>query len=159
VRCTPGQAFTATISYLEGNTESAIGVSIADAAKMFDISTAVIRSMKLPAMSQVRIVHPSRALLGFTYLAPKTAVFEFGLVNDARYPRFERALTDALASAGVPCTLHWSKNSGLDAAQITSMYGDDRVTRWRAARERLFGNDRALMTVFDNEHLKRAGLA
>lgn len=158
VRCTPGQAFTATISYLEGNTESALGVSIDDAAKMIDISTAVIRSMKLPAMSQVRLVHPSRALLGFTCLGPKTAVFEFGVLNDARYPRFEKSLTDALTAAGVGYTHHWSKNSGLDAQRVLAMYGTERVARWRSARERVFGNDAALMKVFDNDHLKRVGL-
>jgi hypothetical protein len=159
VRCTPGQAFTATISYLEGNTETALGVSIADAATMMDISTAVIRGMKLPAMSQVRLVHPSRALLGFTCLGPKTAVFEFGLLNDSRYPRFEKNLTDALAAAGVRYTFHWSKNSGLDADRLDVMYGADRIRRWRTAREQVFGHDRSLMKVFDNEHVRRAGLA
>ncbi|CAN5629778.1 hypothetical protein BH23GEM10_BH23GEM10_00020 [soil metagenome] len=159
VRCTPGQAFTATISYIEGNTESAIGVSIDDAAAMMDISTGVVRSMKLPAMSQVRLVHPSRALLGFTYPGPKTAVFEFGLLNDSRYPKFERNLTDALASAGVLYTMHWSKNSGVDPARLDAMYGADRITRWRNARRRAFDNDAALMKVFENDHLVRAGLA
>ena len=158
VRATPGQLFTATISYFEGFTESAMGVSINDAAKMMDISTAVIKDMKLPAMSQVRVVHPSQALLGFTYLGPKTVIFEFGLVHDATYAEFEQRITQALKAAGVPYTFHWSKNSGIDPAQLEHMYGADRVNRWRAARATVFQNDAARMKVFENEHLVRAGL-
>jgi hypothetical protein len=39
------------------------------------------------------------------------------------------------------------------------MYGTERITRWRNARARVFDNDAALQAVFDNEHLRRAGLA
>jgi hypothetical protein len=159
VRSTPGQCFTATISYLEGNTESALGVSITDAARTMDIATSVIRSMKLPAMSQVRVVHPTRALLGFTSLAPKTVIFEFGVTDDARFPKFENALLRELDNAGIRYALHWSKNSGIDPARLETMYGTDRITRWRNARARVFDNDPALQAVFDNEHLRRAGLA
>ena len=122
---------------------------------MFDISGEVIRQMKLPAMSQVRVVHPSRALLGFTWLEPKTAVFEFGLVNDATFPLFEKNLTDRLTQAGVAYTFHWSKNSGIDPQRLDAMYGAPRVAKWLAARKRVFENDRARMAVFENEHLRR----
>jgi FAD/FMN-containing dehydrogenase len=158
VRGTPGQVFTATIFYLEGYTESALGVSIDDAAKMLDISCQVVRQLDQPAISQVRLVHPSQALLGFTYHRPKTAVFEFGLVNDGRFPQFERALTDALKAANVPYTFHWSKNSGLDKDAVLHMYGADRVRRWREARDRVFKGDATLRQVFDGPHLERAGL-
>jgi FAD/FMN-containing dehydrogenase len=159
VRGTPGQVFTATIFYFEGYTESALGVSIDDAPTMLDVSCEVIRRLDQPAISQVRLVHPSQALLGFTYRGPKTAVFEFGLVNDKRFPQFERALTDALKAANVPYTFHWSKNSGLDAEAVLHMYGADRVARWRAARERVFQGDATLRRVFDSAHLERAGLS
>jgi FAD/FMN-containing dehydrogenase len=159
VRATPGQLFTATISYFEGFTESALGVSIADAARMMEISTAVIRDMKLPSMSQVRVVHPTRALLGFTHLGPKTVVFEYGLTKDAKYRAFEDTLTRELDAAGVRYTFHWSKNSGLDPQRVQHMYGADRVARWRDARRRVFGGDAGLMRVFDNAHLIRTGLA
>ena len=158
VRATPGQCFTATISYFEGYTESAIGVSIDAAAEMIDISTAVIEEMSLPSMSQVRVVHASKALLGFTYLGPKTAVFEFGLANDATFPAFEEKITERLKAAGLGYTLHWSKNSLIDPQRLEEMYGADRVARWKAARKRVFKNDAGLMKVFENEHLKRAGL-
>jgi FAD/FMN-containing dehydrogenase len=159
VRATPGQLFTATVTYYRGYTESAVGVSIDDAATMIDVSTDVIKTMKLPAMSQVRLVHASQALLSFTHLAPKTAVFEFGLTNDARFPQFEDTLTAALTAAGVAHTYHWSKNSGITPQRLDAMYGATRVAKWRAARQQVFGNDAALMHVFDNEHLVRAGLA
>lgn len=159
IRGTPGQLFTATITYFEGYTESAIGVSINDAAKMIEISTEVIRQMQLPAMSQVRVVHPSQALLGFTCLEPKTAIFEFGLANDGTFALFEQNLTSALAAAGVAYTFHWSKNSGIDAPRLHAMYGTTRVSKWREARKRVFQNDTALMRLFENAHLVRAGLA
>lgn len=159
VRCTPGEAFTATISYFEGYTESAIGVSIDHAAKMIDISTGVIRQMQLPSMSQVRVVHPSKALLSFTSLGPKTCVFEFGLANDATFPAFEENVTEALKAAGIGYTLHWSKNSRVDPQRLEEMYGAARVAKWRDARKRVFKNDAALMQVFTNAHLVRAGLA
>ncbi len=158
VRATPGQLFTATVTYLEGNIESAVGVSISDAGKMIDISTQVIKQMKLPAMSQVRLVHPSQALLGFTNLGPKTAIFEFGLANDSKFPIFEEKLAAALTAAGVAYTFHWSKNSGIDSQRLAAMYGATRVAKWRAARKQVFKNDTALMRVFDNDHLARAGL-
>jgi len=158
VRATPGQLFTATVTYLEGNIESAVGVSISDAAKMIDISTQVIKQMKLPAMSQVRLVHPSQALLGFTHLGPKTAVFEFGLANDSKFPIFEEKLAAALTAAGVAYTFHWSKNSGIDSQRLAAMYGATRVAKWRAARKQVFKNDTALMQVFENDHLARTGL-
>ena len=158
VRATPGQCFTATISYFEGYTESAIGVSINDAAKMIDISTEVIRQMELPSMSQVRVVNASKGLLGFTYLGPKTCVFEFGLPNTPKFAEFEEKLTEKLKAAGVRYTLHWSKNSLVDPQRLQEMYGADRVNRWKAARKKVFKNDAALMKVFENDHLIRAGL-
>lgn len=158
VRCTPAQAFMATITYLEGYNESALGIPITHAARMIDISTEVIRRRGVPAISQVRLVHASRAILGFTSLKPKTAVFEFGLVNDSGFRRFENDLLDALARTGIPFTLHWSKNSGIDRPRLESMYGRDRVDKWKAARARVFGNNTGLMRAFENAHLVRAGL-
>jgi FAD/FMN-containing dehydrogenase len=159
VRGTPGQVFTATIFYFDGYTETAIGVSITDAGKTLDVATAVVRQLDQPCISQVRLVHPTKALLGFTCHAPKTAVFEFGLANNDQFPVFERALTQALRDAAVPYTFHWSKNSGIDNPELLRMYGADRVARWRAARELVFNHDASLMRVFENPQLVRAGLA
>jgi hypothetical protein len=39
------------------------------------------------------------------------------------------------------------------------MYGDQRIQKWRAARKRVFDDDQARMKVFENEHVRRAGLA
>lgn len=159
VRGTPGQLFTATIFYFEGYTESAIAVSIDDAARMIDISSDVIKQMRLPTISQVRLVHPTGALLGFTKYLPKTAVFEWGLINDSRFKVFEKKLTDALNGEQIRYALHWSKNSGvIDAEGLSRMYGDASVKKWREARKRVFGNDAVLMAVFNNPHLERAGL-
>ncbi len=158
VRNTPGRLFTATISYFEGNTESALGVSIDDAPKVLDIYCDVIKRLKVLGVSQVRIVHPTEALLGFTCHAPKTVIFELGIANNSRFPLFEKTLTDELRAAKVNYTFHWSKNSVIDEERLLEMYGTDRVTRWRAARDRVFNNDNSLKRVFDNPHLERAGL-
>ncbi len=159
VRGTPGQVFTATITYFEGYAELAVGVSIDDAVTMVETSTSVIKQLNLPWMSQVRVVHPSQALLGFTRHLPKTAVFEFGLSNDARFPVFQKTLSQALAKRNVKHTFHWSKNAGIDHQTLLDMYGADRVARWRAARARVFDDDPTRMKVFNNPHLERAGLA
>lgn len=159
IRATPGQLFTATISYFEGFTESAIAVSINDVPKMLEIASKVVQSLKIPAISQVRVVHPTEALLGFTSHSPKTVIFEFGLATGKKFARFERSLTAELKAAGVNYTFHWSKNSGLDSEAVLHMYGADRIARWRAARDRVFNSDDSLKKMFENRHLVRAGLA
>ena len=158
VRCTPGQAFMATITYLEGYNESAIGIPLTHAAQMIDIMSQVIRRRGVASIVQVRVVHPSRATLGFTSLPPKTCVFELGLANDGGFRRFENELLDALTRANVPFRLHWSKNSGIDGPLLEQMYGRERIDKWKAARARVFSHDAALMRVFENAHLVRAGL-
>ena len=159
VRATPGQCFTATITYLEGYNESAIGVSINNALAMTEIASDVVRQLDVPCISQVRLVHPSRGLLAFTGVTPKTAIFEWGVANNARYELLEKTILRELTSAGIGYTLHWSKNAGIDPATLEQMYGADRVNRWKAARREVFGGDASLMRVFDNEHLARAGLS
>lgn len=158
VRNTPGRLFTATISYFEGNTESALGVSIDDAPTVKDILSDVIKRFNLLGVCQVRVVHPTQALLGFTYHTPKTVIFEIGLKNNSRFARFEKALRDALRAANINYTFHWSKNSGINKEMLLEMYGTDRVNRWRAARDRVFNDDNSLKNVFDNPHLERAEL-
>ena len=71
VRGTPGQLYTSSIYYLEGYTESAFGVSVRDAPETIDICSEVAREMRLPSISQVRLVHRSEATLGFTQHEPK----------------------------------------------------------------------------------------
>jgi hypothetical protein len=110
-------------------------------------------------ISQVRVVHPTEALLGFTSHLPKTVIFEFGLATGKKFARFERTLTAELRAAGVAYRFHWSKNSGLDSEAVLHMYGADRIDRWRAARDRVFNNDDSLKKVFENRHLVRSGLA
>jgi FAD/FMN-containing dehydrogenase len=159
VRGTPGQLYTSSIYYLEGYTESAFGVSVKDAPEMIDVSSEVARKMRLPSISQVRLVHRSEATLGFTQHEPKTAVFEFGLINDERFPEFERQMDAALRKAGIRYTLHWSKNSGIDPQELDYMYGAAKVASWKAARRAVFGNDATLMKMFESDAMARAGLA
>ena len=159
VRGTPGQLYTSSIYYLEGYTESAIGVSVRDAPEMIDVCSEVAQEMRLPSISQVRLVHRSEATLGFTQHEPKTAVFEVGLINDERFPEFERRMNAGLREAGIPYTLHWSKNSGIDPEKLERMYGAERIASWKAARRAVFGDDAALMRTFETDAMARAGLA
>ena len=159
VRGTPGQLYTSSIYYLEGYTESAFAVSVSDAPEAIDICSEVARAMRLPSISQVRLVHRSEATLGFTQHEPKTAVFEVGLIDDERFPEFERRLDAALREAGIRYTVHWSKNSGIDPAKLDYMYGAAKIASWKAARQAVFRNDAALMKLFETDAMLQAGLA
>jgi FAD/FMN-containing dehydrogenase len=159
VRGTPGQLYTASIYYLEGYIESAYAVSVKDAAAAIDISSEVAREVRLPSVNQVRLCRASRATLGFTQHEPITAVFEFGMINDEKFPEFERQLDAAFRTAGIGYTMHWSKNSGLDPDKLEYTYGADKIASWQAARRSVFGGDAGLMKMFETDVLRETGLA
>lgn len=159
VRGTPGQLYTSSIYYLEGYTESAFAVAMADAPATIDLVSEVVRDSRLPSISQVRLVRASDATLAFTQHEPRTAVFEVALFNDGRYPKFERRLDEAFRAAGIRYTMHWSKNSGIDPAKLEYMYPPERIASWKAAREAVFGGDDGLMRTFASDALIEAGLA
>jgi hypothetical protein len=159
VRGTPGQLYTSSIYYLEGYTESAFGVAVGDAPATIDIVSQVARAIRLPSISQVRLVRASRATLGFTQHEPRTAVFEVGLINDDTFPKFERLLDEAFRAAGIRYTLHWSKNSGIEPPKLEYMYGAQRIDSWKAARRTVFRGDDELMGTFASDAMVQAGLA
>ncbi len=159
VRGTPGQLYTSSIYYVEGYTESAFAVSVSDAPAVIDICSDVTREMRLPSISQVRLVHRSEATLGFTQHEPRTAVFEVGLVDDDKFPEFERRLDAAMRDGGIRYTLHWSKNSGIDPEKLDYMYGAAKIASWKAARRAVFAGDATLMKMFETDAMVRAGLA
>lgn len=159
VRGSPGQIYTSSIYYLEGYIESAYAVAVRDAPATIDISSEVARQLRLPSISQVRLCGATRATLGFTSHEPISAVFEFGMIHDERFPEFERRLDAAFRAAGIRYTMHWSKNSGIDPAKLEYMYGGARIARWKAARRAVFGNDASLMKTFESDAMAEAGLA
>jgi hypothetical protein len=156
---TPGQVFSATISYFEGIAETAFAVSITDAIKVMDISSEIVKDLRVPSICQARIVHPTASTLGFTRHGPKSVIFEFAMANNAKFPRFENALRDEFTKQGIPYTFHWSKNSGLNNVEVIKMYGADSVTKWRNARDSVFGNNDSLKAVFNNPQVIRGGLS
>jgi len=156
---TPGQIYTSSIYYLEGYIESAYGVAVGDAPATIDISSAVAREMGLPSINQVRLCRASHATLAFTGHEPITAVFEYGMIHDERYPEFERRLDAAFRKAGIRYTMHWSKNSGIDPDKLEYMYGAAKIASWKAARQAVFGNDQELMATFASDAMAEAGLA
>lgn len=158
VRGSPGQLYTSSIYYLEGYVESAYAVGVRDAPAAIDISSGVARAMRLPSINQVRLCRASSGTLAFTRHEPITAVFEFGMVNDERFPEFERRLDAAFREANVQYTLHWSKNSGIDKDKLRYMYGVQRIASWKLARRTVFGNDQSLMRLFESDAMVHAGL-
>ena len=159
VRGSPGQLYTSSIYYLEGYIESAYAVSVADAPATIDISSEVARAVRLPSINQVRLCRASTGTLAFTQHEPITAVFEFGMIKDERFPEFERRLDEAFRKAGIRYTMHWSKNSGLDPGKLQYMYGAAKIASWKAARRLVFGNDQTLMKLFETDTMIEAGLA
>jgi FAD/FMN-containing dehydrogenase len=159
VRGTPGQLYTSSIYYLEGYTESAFAVALADAPATIDIVSQVAGDIRLPSISQVRLVRASEATLGFTQHEPRAAVFEVALINNHTFPEFERRLDEAFRTAGIRYTMHWSKNSGIEPAKLEYMYGAERIASWKAARKSVFGRDEALMRTFASDAMSQAGLA
>ncbi|HWF50785.1 MAG TPA: FAD-binding protein [Solirubrobacteraceae bacterium] len=159
VRGTPGQLYTSSIYYLEGYTESAFAVAMADAPETIDLVSQVARDIRLPSISQVRLVRASEATLGFTQHEPRTAVFEVGMINDDTFPKFESRLDEAFRAAGIRYTLHWSKNSGIEPSKLEYMYGPARIASWKAARSTVFGGDDTLMRTLASDAIVQAGLA
>jgi hypothetical protein len=159
VRGSPGQIYTSSIYYLEGQIESAYAVSVKDAPATIDITSEVARSMRLPSINQVRLCRASAATLAFTQLEPISAVFEFGMIHDERFPEFERRLDEAFRKAEIRYTMHWSKNSGINPEKLQYMYGAARIASWKAARRAVFGNDQTLMKLFETDAMVEAGLA
>ncbi|GEO10821.1 FAD-binding protein [Segetibacter aerophilus] len=158
VRGTSGQLFTATITYLEGYNETAFAVSINDIVETINIAKEATRELKLPLVFQTRTVHPGHAVFGFTNHSPRAIVFEFGISNDAKYPKFEELLINRLKAQNIKYTLHWSKNSLVDKARLMEMYGQAKIDTWKKSRATLFNNEKELMEIFNNPHLKQAGL-
>ena len=60
VQGTPGQLFTASITYSAGMTESAFAVPIERASEVIDLTSEIVTRLTLPAISQVRVVHPTK---------------------------------------------------------------------------------------------------
>jgi FAD/FMN-containing dehydrogenase len=159
VRGAPGQIYTSSIYYLEGYIESAYAVSVRDAPATIEISSKVAREMGLPSINQVRLCRASTATLSFTQHEPITAVFEFGMIHDERYPLFERRLDAAFREAGISYTMHWSKSSGIDPDKLEYMYGAPKIASWKAARQKVFGGDESLMKLFETDAMVEAGLS
>ena len=107
----------------------------------------------------MRLCRASAGSLAFTQHEPITAVFEFGMINDERFPEFERRLDEAFRKAGIRYTMHWSKNSGIDPDKLKYMYGATKIESWKAARRAVFSNDQSLMQLFETDAMIEAGLA
>lgn len=158
IRGSSGQLYMATITYLEGYNETAFAVSIADAIKTIQVIKQTIEEMSLPLVFQARVVHPGETTFGFTNHFPRAVVFEFGIVNTSKYPEFEELLLNNFRGSGIKFTLHWSKNSLVNPARLEEMYGQSKIDTWKKSRYLLFENNRELIEVFNNVHLKGAGL-
>lgn len=103
-----------------------------------------------------RFVKGTKATLGFTYFNPTCIIELDGVLSDETY-KFYNMLWDRLDALNMPYTFHWGKVLQLNPQRVRRLYGNERVDKWIAARNRLF-NDEAMMGIFDNDLLKEWGL-
>jgi FAD/FMN-containing dehydrogenase len=103
-----------------------------------------------------RFVKGTMATLGFTRF-PETCVIELDSVLSKESYKFYNSVWDELVRQNIPFTFHWGKILQLDAIKIRTMYTDQRVNNWLAARKTLM-QDEGSMRAFTNESMQLWGL-
>jgi hypothetical protein len=103
----------------------------------------------------VRFVPATDALLGMNIHTMNTYI-EFPSINSAQTSTIHEAVWTALRAASIPFTCHWGQEYGMDAASVSSYFGD-RVARWKAARAKILTTSQA-RAVFSNPLVAQLGL-
>lgn len=156
----PGQVFGPT-SLPAGHSQST--EIVVDQARAVDALAVVLQALQverahgrhLLGAIGVRFVPQTKSLLGMN-IAPMNCYMELGGISTPDIALVHQACWKALTDVGIPYTCHWGQQHRLDAAQVNAYYGD-RVTRWKAARDRLLETD-AAKTVFAAATLAKVGL-
>jgi hypothetical protein len=144
---TPAEVFRDT-STRGRSASSAMGVPLDRARRVVDIAADAVRRTQAPAFVSVRFVKATRATLGFTFHQPATAIVEVDGAHSNRTLEAQRLVWRAVETQGIPHAFHWGKMNDLDAATVRRAFGQDRVNRWIAARQRLIPLE--LRRVFAN---------
>ena len=99
-----------------------------------------------------RFVKATRATLGFTHFDP-SCVIELDGVFSNKTLNFYEAFWKALEQQQIPHSMHWGKMLRIDSQRIRTMYGDDKVNAWIAARSTLL-HDAPTRNIFTNDIMK-----
>lgn len=135
---------------------AAIGIDIANAAKVVEEIIDVNKNTPFPGGLSLRYVKGTKATLGFTKF-PHTCVLEIDGVDSNAARDFYEAVWNRLEDKNIPYTLHWGKiNFNLNKTRIKNMYGTANVNAWIDARNTLLSNEVA--KVFTNKFIERCGL-
>ena len=138
-------------------TSSGVAVAAADAVRTLQlVLDAHAEAGPFAGVLGIRYVKGTRATLGFTRF-PQTCVIETDGVANEQARDFNTAVWRTMERSGIPYTLHWGKVNNLTARRVRAMYGDERVDRWRRAREELVPP--AARPVFSSSYLRKLGLS
>lgn len=136
---------------------SAIGVDLANVTRVQDIIVSLNETNgPFTGVVAFRYVKGTDALLGFTRF-PVTCIIELDGVFSKHTIDFCEAFWDTLEAESIPFTFHWGKILKLTKERLRSMYSDDHVDRWIAARNKLM-QQKDCMQVFTNEMMTELGL-
>jgi hypothetical protein len=106
----------------------------------------------------VRLVAPTKAMLGFTRFAPATAVVDLDGAQSSGQRDVFRSIVVELERIGIPFTYHWGKLNEIDGARLRRMYPAATVDRWKAARRTMLPTPE-LRRTFANAFTDRADLS
>ena len=104
----------------------------------------------------LRYAKATQATLGWARFAPTTCILEVDGVKSDRTLSLQRTLWQTLVDRGIPHTVHWGKQIGLDATGVRRSYGDA-AGRWITARETLLNP--ATRHIFSSPFLEGLGLS
>ena len=135
---------------------AAMGISIDDVNRVTDLLLEANKtSGPFTGLFAFRFVKKTNATLGFTRFE-HTCVFELDGAFSAETSRFFKEIWKRLDEENIPYTMHWGKVNELDFERINKMYGEQNVTAWISARNKLLDADS--MKVFTNSIMQQWGL-
>lgn len=151
-------------SYRDKAFAVALGIEPKNIKAAYEILKKLMREQgPIPALIGLRHAKGTEATLGFTRFK-RTCILEFAGVkweaSDGLIALrdFLDLLLTELQQQKIPFTHHWGKNTNWEHPQLAQyMYGEDRIERWKAAREALLPGD--MLYVFENEFLDQLDLS
>lgn len=132
---------------------TAMGMALGQVRPAVDIALRIIREQQAPALVALRFVRASEATLAFTCHRPFTCVLEVDGPQTRQMTGTFRRIWRALDAAGIRYTFHWGKMNDLDAQRVRTLFGQERIDAWLAARRQLLPESR-LRQVFANDFLR-----
>lgn len=104
----------------------------------------------------VRFVKKTNALLGMN-IHDKTCYIEVPSLGSDDLTAIQQAVWTAMKNSGISYTCHWGQEYGMDHSTVVNYYGNDRITRWQNARNKLLTTPEA-RAVFTTPILSSVGI-